>query len=236
MLVLELDGVSAYYGAVKALDRVSLRVEQGALVALLGANGAGKSTTLRAITGLVRTEGSISYRGSRIDGRSTEAIVRLGVTHVPEGRGTFAQMTVEENLQIGGYPIRDRRLVKQSLALVYESFPTLSGRRGQQAGSLSGGEQQMLAIGRALMGRPALMLIDELSLGLAPQVTHQIFTTLSRLRSEADFSLLLVDQNANLALAVADYAYVLTLGRVALEGETAKLLTDDAVRASYLGY
>jgi len=234
--LLVLDGVSAFYGRVQALNAIELRVAAGSIVTLLGANGAGKSTTLRAITGLVRTTGEITFAGEPITGRSTQHVTKRGIVHVPEGRGSFMKFTVEENLHVGAFPAaKQPGGLRTGLDRVYEYFPVLYERRSQRAGSLSGGEQQVLAIGRGLMGLPRLLLVDELSLGLAPKITFQIFQVLRRLNREEGLTVLLVEQNAALALRGSDYAYVLRLGTVALEGESSALANDDAVHANYLG-
>ena len=235
--LLVLHNVSAFYGRVQALNEIGLRVPAGSIVTLLGANGAGKSTTLRAITGLVRTAGEITFAGDSIAGRSTQNVTKRGIVHVPEGRGTFVKFTVEENLHVGAFPAaKQRGGLRTGLDRVYEYFPVLYERRSQRAGSLSGGEQQMLAIGRGLMGLPRLLLVDELSLGLAPKITFQIFQALRRLNREEGLTVLLVEQNAALALRGSDYAYVVRLGSIVLEGESATLAGDESVHAQYLGY
>ena len=235
--LLELEQVAAGYGAGAVLHAVDLTVETGGITALLGANGAGKTTTLRAICNLmVRTRGQIRFAGARIDGKATEDIVRLGIAHVPDGRGTFVDLTVEENLRLGAYARRDRDGVAADLARVYGYFPRLAERLRQQAGTLSGGEQQMLAIARALMLRPRLMLLDEPSFGLAPRVVQDIFAILRAINRQERVSILLVEQNARLALALADHAYVLETGRIALTGPAADIAAQDSVRRIYLGY
>jgi branched-chain amino acid transport system ATP-binding protein len=231
--LLELDGVEASYGPVQALHGVSLAVAEGQAVAVLGANGAGKTTTLRAVSGTVRRSGAIRLGGGPI-GRSPEAVVRQGVAHVPEGRGTFSELTVHENLRLGGYA--RRRLGEDDFRRVYGWFPVLEERRDQQAGTLSGGEQQMLALGRALMLRPRLLMLDEPSLGLAPLVVGELFRIVGALNEEEGLSVLVVEQNASLALAVAQHAYVLESGRVAVDGPSAELREHPSVRESYLGY
>ncbi len=234
--MLRLEGVSAAYGRIQALRGVSLEVPAGSIVALLGANGAGKTTTLRVISGLLRpTGGAVYFEGRRIDRLPAEAIVRLGVSHVPEGRQVFAELTVGENLILGAYARRDRQKIPADLDRVFGLFPVLRERRKQPAGTLSGGEQQMLAIGRALMARPRLLLLDEPSLGLAPMVVREIFRTIRRINSEGT-TVLLVEQDANLALQVARFAYVLQTGQVVLSGPAAELRQNEAVRRSYLGY
>jgi len=235
--ILQLKGVAAAYGPVEVLRGVDLDVEEGGITTLLGANGAGKTTTLRAICQLlVRTTGEISLGGARIDGMATEGIVRLGLAHVPDGRGTFTDLTVEENLRLGAYTRRDRSRVAADLARIYDFFPRLRERCGQQAGTLSGGEQQMLAIARALMLRPKLLLLDEPSFGLAPRVVQDIFRILRTINKEEHVSMLLVEQNAAQALALADHAYVLETGNIALSGPARDISGDDSVRRVYLGY
>jgi branched-chain amino acid transport system ATP-binding protein len=234
--LLELDGVEARYGPVKALHGVSLRVEEGEIVAVLGANGAGKTTTLRAISGTVRRNGKIRFAGKSIAGRSPEAVARLGIAHVPEGRGTLSELSVGENLRLGAYPRRGRSAIRQDEERILVNFPWLADRRNQRAGTLSGGEQQMLALARALMLRPRLVLLDEPSLGLAPRVVSAIFEIVSELNERDGLTVLVVEQNANLALEAASRAYVLEVGRVALEGGSAELKRNESVRRSYLGY
>ena len=236
MALLELAGVEAAYGPIKALHGVTAAVEEGTIVSLLGANGAGKTTTLRAITGMVRTTGTIRFDGRDIANRRPEDVTRLGVAHVPEGRGTLAQLTVWENLQMGAYTRRDRDGVKQDLERVIGYFPWIAKRRNQVAALLSGGEQQMLAIGRALMLRPRLLLLDEPSLGLAPIIVREIFGIVGTINREQGLTVLVVEQNANLALQVARHAYVLEVGRVVLEGGSDELARNESIRKSYLGY
>jgi branched-chain amino acid transport system ATP-binding protein len=222
--------VHARYGEVRALHGVSLAVEEGQIVSVLGPNGAGKTTTLRAVSGTVRTSGSIVYSGKRI-GRSPETAARAGIAHVPEGRGTFAELTVWENLRLGAYTVRQPDFDD---ALAY--FPWLAERRQQQAGTLSGGEQQMLALARALVSRPRLLLLDEPSLGLAPLVVREIFAIVRRLNEERGLTVLVVEQNAVVALDSSHAGYVLEAGRVALAGSSAELRADESIRRSYLGY
>jgi branched-chain amino acid transport system ATP-binding protein len=222
--------VHARYGEVRALHGVSLAVQEGEVVSVLGPNGAGKTTTLRAVSGTVRTTGSIVYAGKRI-GRSPEAAARGGIAHVPEGRGTFVELTVWENLRLGAYTVRRPDLDD---ALAY--FPWLSERRDQQAGTLSGGEQQMLALARALVSRPRLLLLDEPSLGLAPRVVREIFAIVRRLNEERGLTVLVVEQNAAVALDSSHAGYVLEAGRVALAGASRELRADESIRRSYLGY
>src|SRR6186997_490392 len=211
-------------------------MEKGSITALLGANGAGKTTTLRALCAMVRTEGEVRFAGERIDGRATEDIVRMGVAHVPDGRGTFLQLSTEENLRLGAYARRDRQNVEGDIERVYGYFPRLKERRRQQAGTLSGGEQQMLAVGRALMLRPRLMLLDEPSFGLAPLIVEELFGILRTLNRQEKVSMLLVEQNAALALELADHAYLIETGRLVIEGPAQRLRDDENIRRSYLGY
>ncbi len=233
--LLVLDGIETFYGAIQALKGVSFTVPEGAIVTLLGANGAGKSTTLKCISGLVpAARGTVSFRGRRIDGLPCEAIARRGISHVPEGRDLFPELTVLENLRMGAYARTDKRAVQAALERVHACFPILAERRAQLAGTLSGGEQQMLAIGRSLMAEPALMLLDEPSLGLAPMLVEEIFAIIRQIHAGGT-TVLLVEQNANKALSIADYGYVLETGTIALAGDSQQLLRDDRVRRSYLG-
>jgi branched-chain amino acid transport system ATP-binding protein len=234
--LLEIRDLRAGYGPVRALHGVDVTVEHGGVVAILGPNGAGKTTTLRAITGMVRASGRITLDGRDLLGLPTERIVRLGVAHVPEGRGTFPALTVEENLRLGAYTRRDAAGVAADLDRWYGVFPTLAQRRRQAAGSLSGGEQQMLAIARALLLRPRLLLLDEPSLGLAPLVTLELFEVLGQVKRELRTTVLLVEQNANLALELADHAYLLEAGRTRLSGPAGRVRADVTVRRAYLGY
>jgi len=234
--LLETQGLKAFYGPVEALHGLDLTVEAGGITALLGANGAGKTTTLRALCAMVRAEGAIHFAGASIAGRQTEDIVRLGIAHVPDGRGTFVDLTVEENLRLGAYTRTDRDGVRADFARVYAYFPRLKERRAQQAGTLSGGEQQMLAISRALMLRPKLLLLDEPSFGLAPIIVKDIFAILRAINREDGVSMLIVEQNASLALDLADHAFLIETGRVAIGGPAAAIRADDSVRRSYLGY
>jgi branched-chain amino acid transport system ATP-binding protein len=232
--ILELRGVKAFYGQSEVLHGIDMAVEDGGMTVLLGANGAGKTTTLRAVCGMVRSEGEIVFSGQQLHRRTTEEIAQLGIAHVPEGRGTFVGLTVEENLRLGGYTRTDRP--DASMASMYGYFPILAQRRRQQAGSLSGGEQQMLAIARALMMSPRLLVLDEPSFGLAPRIVDEIFAIVTRIQHEEHVSVLLVEQNASLALELADHAYLLETGYVVTSG-TAKALADDPqIRRSYLGY
>ena len=229
--LLELSGVSARYGQITALHDVSLTVDDGEIVALLGANGAGKTTTLRAVSATVRRSGDIVVAGKRI-GRGPESVARAGVAHVPEGRGIFAELTVWENLRMGAYMHRGRTDFQRVLGY----FPWLETRRSQQAGTLSGGEQQMLALARAFLSRPRLLMLDEPSLGLAPLVTREVFRVVTELNEKEGVAVLVVEQNAAIALAAAQRAYVLETGRVAVSGTADDLRANDAVRTAYLGY
>ena len=225
------------YGPIMALRGVSLEVPEGQIIAILGANGAGKSTTLRTISGLVHpVKGNIEFLGHPIDKLSPEKIVEMGISQVPEGREIFFELTVMENLRLGAYIRRDRRAVRQDIERVFHYFPVLAQREKQMAGTLSGGEQQMVAIGRALMARPRLLLLDEPSLGLAPLITQQIFGIVKTLNQDEGITVLLVEQNAGLALGIAQYGYVLEIGRLALGDTGENLRKNDAVRRSYLGY
>ena len=234
--ILEVDKLEAYYGRTKALHGVSFAMEEGGITTVLGANGAGKTTTLRAISAMVKTGGSIRFAGQPIEAKATEQIVAMGIAHVPEGRGTFVDLTVEENLRIGMYARRDKRSAGRDMDRVLELFPILGQRRKQNAGTLSGGEQQMLAVARALMLGPRLLLLDEPSLGLAPLVVREIFRILRTINQESRVSILLVEQNASLALDLADHVFLLETGRVVLAGTSDVLRSDDAIRRSYLGY
>ena len=235
MKLLEASGLHAGYGAVQVLHGMDFAVEQGGITVLLGANGAGKTTTLRALSGMVRTTGQISFDGARIDGRATEDIARRGIAHVPDGRGTLMELTVEENLRLGGYT-RPRREAAPGMERVFGYFPRLKQRLRQQAGTLSGGEQQMLAIGRALLLRPKLLLLDEPSFGLAPLVVREIFDIMRRVNADDGVGILLVEQNASLGLAIADRACLIENGRIILAGPAAEIRKDEAVRRSYLGH
>jgi branched-chain amino acid transport system ATP-binding protein len=235
MPLLELTDVRARYGQVRALHGVSLAVDEGEIVALLGANGAGKTTTLRAVSGMVTREGGVAFDGKSLPA-SPEAAARIGITHVPEGRGILAELTVSENLQMGAYLRRDRKAVAADLRQISAEMPWLAERRHQQAGTLSGGEQQMLALARARMSRPRLLLLDEPSLGLAPLVVREFFALVRRLNEEQGMTVLVVEQNANIALDVSHRAYLLEVGRVALDGASADLQRHEGVRKSYLGY
>jgi branched-chain amino acid transport system ATP-binding protein len=230
--LLQLDRVEARYGPVRVLHGISLDVGEGELVAVLGANGAGKTTTLRAVSGTVRRSGDIIFDGTKLP-RRPDATARAGIAHVPEGRGTFRELSVWENLRLGAYTRRGG--LKDDAQRVFKYFPWLEDRKGQQAGTLSGGEQQMLALGRAMMARPKLVLLDEPSLGLAPIVTQHLFETLGRLNREDGVSMLVVEQNAGLALEIAHRGYVLEVGRIAVTGDSDELADNDDVRRAYLG-
>jgi branched-chain amino acid transport system ATP-binding protein len=236
LALLEVRGLHAAYGATRALHGVDFALEKGRITALLGANGAGKTTTLRAVCAMVKTEGEVRLNGERIERRATEDIVRLGVAHVPDGRGTFAHLSTEENLRLGAYTRKDRSRVEADLERIYGYFPRLRERRRQQAGTLSGGEQQMLAISRALMLAPKLMLLDEPSFGLAPRLVGELFQILRRINEKEAVSMLLVEQNAAMALELAETAYLLETGRVVLSGSSHDLKKNDAVRKAYLGH
>jgi len=234
--LLTVHELEAYYGRVCALHSVSLEVDEGSVVALLGANGAGKTTTLRVISGLLRpTRGSVEFDGKRIDGFGPDRLVRAGIVQVPEGRQIFADLTVRENLLLGGYARRDGSSARRESQRVFDYFPRLGERLRQLAGTLSGGEQQMLAIGRALMARPRLLLLDEPSLGLAPLLVKEIFRVIGDIRA-AGTTVLLVEQNAHMALSVADHAYVLETGRVILADRSAALRQREEVQRAYLGH
>ena len=234
--LLEARGLEAFYGQTRALHGLDFGLAEGSVTTILGANGAGKTTTLRAVCGMVRTAGEITFDGRPIRGRATEDIVRLGIAHVPEGRGTFVRLTVEEILRLGAITRGGGRAVLDDIERVYGHFPRLKERRHQQAGTLSGGEQQMLAVGRALMLRPRLMLLDEPSFGLAPLIVQELFGILRDINRESRVSMLLVEQNAALALELADHAYLLETGRVVIAGPAADIREDENVRRSYLGY
>jgi len=235
-MMLEAEHLDAFYGEQQALFGVGFALDEGRMRTLLGANGAGKTTVLRALCGMVRTRGEIRFCGESIAGWATEDIVRLGIAHVPEGRGTFLRVTVEENLQLGAMTRRDRPGIARDIERVYEHFPRLKERRMQQAGTLSGGEQQMLAVGRALMLRPRLMLLDEPSFGLAPLVVEELFAILSRVNREMGVAMLIVEQNAALALDLAEHGYLLETGRIVMDAPAAVLAADEGVRRAYLGY
>ena len=233
--LLEITGLSASYGPVNVLHGIDLYVDEGEVTVVLGANGAGKTTTIRAICQMVTTKGTISFEGQPISGMSTTQIARAGVAHVPQGRGTFADLTVEENLEVGAFR-RKKTNLQPDYDFWYGIFPRLKERRSQLAGSLSGGEQQMLAVARAMMSKPKLLLLDEPSLGLAPIIVQDLFRRLSAIKDEQGVTMLVVEQNASIALDIADRAYVLEAGEIALSGTADQLKNDDAVRRAYLGY
>jgi branched-chain amino acid transport system ATP-binding protein len=232
--ILELRAVKAFYGQSEVVHGIDVAVEEGGMTVLLGANGAGKTTTLRAICGMIRTEGEILVAGKRLHRRATEDIAGIGVAHVPEGRGTFIGLTVEENLRLGGYT--RQRNTQANMQRMFGYFPILAERRQQQGGALSGGEQQMLAIARALMMEPRLLVLDEPSFGLAPRVVDDIFKIIARIQKQERVSVLLVEQNANLALELADHAYLLETGYVVASGSAKTLADDPQIRRAYLGY
>jgi branched-chain amino acid transport system ATP-binding protein len=235
-MMLEVDGLDAFYGESQALFGIGFRLDEGHVRTLLGANGAGKTTVLRALCGMVRTRGDIRFEGRSIAGWATEDIVRLGIAHVPDGRGTFLRVTVEENLQLGAITRRDRAAIATDIDGVYSHFPRLKERRTQQAGTLSGGEQQMLAVGRGLMLRPRLMLLDEPSFGLAPLVVEELFEILRQVNSEMGVAMLVVEQNAALALDLAEHAYLLETGHIVMDAPAEVIGADESIRRSYLGY
>jgi branched-chain amino acid transport system ATP-binding protein len=234
--LLQVRGLHAQYGPTRVLHGIDFDVRQGGITTILGANGAGKTTTLRAVCGMVRTQGEILLGGERIDGKATESIVRSGVAHVPDGRGTFMNLTVEENLRLGAYTRGDRAGVQADRERIFGWFPRLRERIRQQAGTLSGGEQQMLAVSRALMLRPRLLLLDEPSFGLAPRIVQELFEIFGEINRTQGTSMLLVEQNASLALKLADHAYLLETGRVVISGSAESIRNDESVRRSYLGY
>ena len=234
--LLEVEALRAFYGPAPALHGIGFAIPERGVAALLGANGAGKTTTLRAISGVIRATGKIRFDGRPIIGRAPEDIARLGIAHVPEGRGTFSRLTVEENLRLGAITRSDRRAAASDIERCFSYFPILRERYRQQAGTLSGGEQQMLAIARALMLRPRLMLLDEPSFGLAPMVVTQLFGILSRINADEGVGMLVVEQNTALALGLASDAYVLETGRIVLSGSSSRIGADDGVRRAYLGY
>ena len=232
--LLELRGVEGGYGPVQVLQGIDLTVYEGKVVVILGANGAGKTTTLRAISGMIKARGELRFGGQPLLGKSPQAIARLGIAHVPQGRGTFTDLTVEENLRLGATTRNNG--VEDDLARWYEAFPRLKDRRKQPAGSMSGGEQQMLALARAMMSRPRLLVLDEPSLGLAPLVTRELFDRLGDLNRQEGLTVLVVEQNANLALAIGHWGYVLEAGRIAVQNSAELLQNDEAVRQAYLGF
>jgi len=233
--LLDVQALEAFYGRTKALHGVSFSMAKGGITTILGANGAGKTTTLRAISRMVRTTGTIRFEGEALERKATEDVVQLGIAHAPEGRGTFVHLTVEENLRLGAWGRRERGSLKDDFERVFDYFPVLRERRRQAAGTLSGGEQQMLAVARALMLRPRLLLLDEPSLGLAPLVVREIFRILKTI-NQTGVSILLVEQNAALALDLADHVFLLETGRVVMEGPSDVLRRDDTIRRAYLGY
>jgi len=234
--LLNIKALNAYYGQVQALHGLEFTLSEGSVTTLLGANGAGKTTTLRAICNMVRTTGAIEFDGAALTSRSTENIVRLGIAHVPQGRGTFTTMTVAENLQLGAITRGNKASVTSDIDRMYAHFPVLRQRHAQQAGTLSGGEQQMLAVARALMLRPRLMLLDEPSFGLAPLIVRDLFKILGKINREDKVTILVVEQNAQLALEIADHAYVIETGRIVMSGSANEIADNEAVRRSYLGY
>ena len=234
--ILEVRGLHAQYGPTRVLHGIDFSVEEGGITTILGANGAGKTTTLRAVCGMVKTQGEISLAGNRIEGKATESIVRAGVAHVPDGRGTFVNLSVEENLRLGAYTRSDKAGVAADFERIFGYFPRLKERFRQQAGLLSGGEQQMLAVSRALMLRPRLLLLDEPSFGLAPLIVQELFEIFRTINQQDRVSMLLVEQNASLALKLANTAYLLETGRVVISGTAESIRNDEAIRRSYLGY
>ncbi len=234
--MLAIKDLRSYYGQVQALHGLSLTIREGAVTTLLGANGAGKTTTIRAVCNMVRSTGAIEFEGKSLLGKSTENIVRYGIAHVPQGRGTFTTLTVEENLQLGAISRKDTRAIPGDIDRMYAYFPVLKQRHTQQAGTLSGGEQQMLAVARALMLRPRLMLLDEPSFGLAPLIVRELFKILGKINREDKVTILVVEQNAQLALELADQAYVIETGRIVMSGNAKDIATNEDVRKSYLGY
>lgn len=233
--MLEVQDIDIYYGVIHALKGVSLKVNEGEIVTLIGANGAGKTSTLRTISGLIKAvKGSVSFQGREINGMNARDIVKMGISHVPEGRRIFPDMTVFENLELGAYLRRDKAEMKKDLEQIYSRFPILEKRSKQLAGTLSGGEQQMLAMGRALMSRPRLLLLDEPSMGLAPLLVKEIFSIIEHINSQGT-TVLLVEQNANMALSIAHRAYVLETGTIALEGDAKELAKSDEIKKAYLG-
>ncbi|GGA69320.1 ABC transporter ATP-binding protein [Pseudoclavibacter endophyticus] len=235
MTLLELENITASYGPVQVIDGVSLSVPDGGAVGILGANGAGKTTTLRAICGMVRAGGSIRFEGREIRGMGPDRIAGIGIAHVPEGRGTFAGLSVKENLRVGAYLRKDRAKVSSDIDYLLDLFPNLKARYTSAGSALSGGEQQMLAISRAYMARPKLLMLDEASLGLAPGTAKSVYQAIARLRQESDIAMLVVEQNANLALDLVDTATVLETGRSVLTGASEELKSMDEIRRAYLG-
>ncbi len=232
--MLKVENLTVHYGGIQALKGISFEIEQGSIVALIGSNGAGKTSTLRAISGIVKAQGNLTFEGRELIGMATEKIVGSGIIHVPEGRRIFTALNVEENLLMGAYLRKDKENFNRDLEFVYGLFPRLKERAKQNGGTLSGGEQQMLAIGRAILSKPKLLMLDEPSMGLAPLVIRDIFAAVSQLRDNG-LTVLLVEQNANIALRTADYAYVMETGTIEFEGDAKALLSDDRVRKAYLG-
>ncbi len=233
--VLEIKNLTASYGQIQVIHGIDFSVDQGEIVVVLGANGAGKTTTLRAISGMIQTTGSVRLKGQEIIGKNSADIVHMGVAHVPQGRGTFPELTVEENLRVGAYTSPPEADVEEDMQYWYDQYPVLYERRDQSAGSLSGGEQQMLAVSRALMSHPELLLLDEPSLGLAPLIVEGLFEQFAKLNSERGITLLIVEQNAFLSLGIADRGYVLESGQIAISGAADDLMNNDAIRRAYLG-
>ncbi|MFN4353663.1 ABC transporter ATP-binding protein [Parvibaculum sp.] len=235
-VILSLRNVETFYGPIMAIRGVSLDMREGQIVTVLGANGAGKTTILKTISGIMDPQkGTIAYRDKRIDGKDPSEIVKLGISHVPEGREVFPTLSIADNLRMGAYLRRDRKGVAEDLEAVYGYFPVLRDRMHQQAGQLSGGEQQMLAISRALMARPRVLLLDEPSLGLSPRLVKEIFAIIRRINEERGVTILLVEQNANMALGLSDYGYVLEVGRIVMEGDSQRLKENEDIREFYLG-
>lgn len=234
--LLEVEDLQAFYGPIRALQGINFSLEEGGIATILGANGAGKTTTLRALCGMVKTVGAIRFEGERIENKATEDIVRLGIAHVPDGRGTFVKLTLEENLRLGAFVRRDKGGIAADYDRIYQYFPVLAERRRQQAGTLSGGEQQMLAIARALMLRPRLLLLDEPSFGLGPLIVQGIFKIMRMINEEEGVSMIVVEQNASMALDLADHAYLLETGKVVMSGPSEVIQKDETIRRSYLGY
>ncbi len=233
--MLEVNNIDVYYGVIHALKNVSLKVQEGEIVTLIGANGAGKTTTLRTISGLIKpTKGSIYFRGEKINSTNPQEIVAKGISHVPEGRHIFQDMSVSENLELGAFLRKDKNGIEDDYEMIYSKFPILKDRSKQRAGTLSGGEQKMLAIGRALMSRPKLLLMDEPSMGLAPLLVQEIFSIIKEINNQGT-TILLVEQNANIALSIADRAYVIEIGSVVIEGSGKELAKSEEIKKAYLG-
>lgn len=233
--MLDVNNIDVYYGVIHALKNVSLKVQEGEIVTLIGANGAGKTTTLRTISGLIKpAKGSIHFKGEKISGINPQEVVSMGISHVPEGRHVFQDMSVSENLELGAFLRKDKDGIKKDYEMIYSKFPILKDRSKQRAGTLSGGEQQMLAIGRALMSRPKLLLMDEPSMGLAPLLVHEIFSIIKEINNQGT-TILLVEQNANIALSIAHRAYVIEIGSVVIEGSGKELIKSEEIKKAYLG-